>query len=207
MDKVRFCAVAVVFFTSPVFALAQTQSAKDFVIAKHEIVMSIYATKSSGAEQQKARQTKLDAALDGFVNYEELGKRSLGKHWASKNPAQRKVFVELLTRLIKNSYQRNLERTMSFKIAYDGEEKLSDGTLVKTTAKPTKNRRAEAVRIDYALMSQADGSWRVFDIVTDGVSLVKNYRFQFEKIIKKSGWDELIKKMRDRVDKEQGDLA
>ena len=71
--------------------------------------------------------------------------------------------------------------------------------MVRTTARSKKERRKPPIEIAYAL-HQVEGKWRVFDVVTDGVSMVRNYRGQFARILRKDGWDGLLQRMRDRLD-------
>ncbi len=100
--------------------------------------------------------------------------------------------------LIERNYRKNLRSTLGYDVSYDGVEKIEKGTLVKTVAKSKTNKRQPPVEISYTLW-QPDGRWRVVDITTDGVSMVRNYRSQFNRIIRKDGWDELIRRMKDRL--------
>ena len=90
------------------------------------------------------------------------------------------------------------ERTMNYTVTYDGADVRGAVVTVRTIASSSSNRRAPAVSIDYQMMKVGD-VWRVFDISTDGVSLVRNYRTQFNRIIERDGWDALITRMRDRL--------
>ena len=91
-----------------------------------------------------------------------------------------------------------LERTMNYTVTYDGADVRGQVVTVRTLARSGTNGRAPAVSIDYQ-MKKVGNVWRVFDIATDGVSLVRNYRTQFNRIITRDGWDALIARMRDRL--------
>src|SRR5690606_26943704 len=98
-------------------------------------------------------------------------------------------------------YRKNLKKTLDYDVNFKGAGKAKKGTLVKTVAKNKKNDREEPVSIDYVL-HQVDGKWRIYDIVTEGSSLVNNYRSQFRRVIKQKGFDELLARMKKKLDKE-----
>ena len=133
-----------------------------------------------------------------LLDLEELSRLALRDHWESRTPEQRAEFVSLLRRLVQEQYERNLERTMNYTVTYDGADVRGQVVTVRTLARSGTNGRAPAVSIDYQ-MKKVGNVWRVFDIATDGVSLVRNYRTQFNRIITRDGWDALIARMRDRL--------
>ncbi len=146
----------------------------------------------------EARNRRLGDLLDGLLDYPELARRALGRHWEGRTEAERREFSELLEKLVARSYQENLQRTLSFEVDYVGAEPGSDGVVVKTRARDRRNRRAQAVEIDYS-MRKVGEAWRVYDVHTDGVSLVENYRGQFNRIIARDGFAGLLQKMRTRL--------
>ena len=105
---------------------------------------------------------------------------------------------------MRKGYERNLKKILNFDIDYISEDASDGAVMVKTKAKSkAADSRDEAVEIVFKLV-QKDGTWRVRDIVTEGVSLVSSYRGQFTKIVKKDGFPVLIQKMKDKLAK--GDL-
>ncbi len=165
-----------------------------FVKQKHQRVQKLLESTASA----EVRSKKLGKLLDGFVAYDALAESALSSHWSKRSAKERKEFVNLLTKLIQQNYERNMKRTLSYKVSYSDAIAQSDGVLVRSTAR-SGNRRAEPIKIDYLLKKRADSNLRVVDITTDGVSLVSNYRSQFNRIIKKSGWDDLIARMKKRL--------
>ena len=98
--------------------------------------------------------------------------------------------------MIEDSYIKGLRANLDYTVAYLGESKQPDGTLlVKTTITTKRRGRPFVIKVDYVLEAQA-GKLRCFDVKTDGVGLVENYRAQFNKIINKDGVDGLIAKMK-----------
>lgn len=141
----------------------------------------------------------VDAAMDAMLDYDALARDSLGKHWDDLSEAQRGEFQDVLKKLVRASYRKNLKKTLDYDIAFNGEGKAKkDGVVVHTVAKSRKNKREEPFDVDYAVHDRA-GSMAVYDIVTEGSSLVSNYRSQFSRVIKKDGFDGLMKKMRRRL--------
>jgi len=150
------------------------------------------------------RRARLTEALGALLDYTELSRRALGEHEARATPAQRTEFVNLLRQLVERSYQKNLESTATYEVRYVGATAAGGAVTVRTIAKSRTNGRAPEVSIDYTL-HQVGGEWRVFDIATDGVSLVRNYRAQFHRLVSRDGFDALLAKMRERLANE-GDL-
>lgn len=179
-------------------ARAQADEAQAFLEHRHEAVVRVL-NRSAGSKAAKARRdSQLDRMLGGLLDYEALSKKALGSHWEAKSPAARSEFVDLLRQLVQRSYKQNLERTLGYRVRYTGGEDAKDGVIVRTVARSRSNPRAPEVSIDYR-MHRVDGQWRVYDVVTDGVSMIRNYRNQFNRIIDKEGWDGLIDRMRKKL--------
>jgi phospholipid transport system substrate-binding protein len=150
----------------------------------------------------KSADKKVEGVFDEMLDYETLAKESLGKHWADRSDQEKKEFQDVLQRLVKNAYRRNLTKTLDYEVSFKGSSKAKKGVLVRTVARSKKNAREEPVSIDYVL-HKVDGKWRVFDIVTEGSSLVNNYRNQFGRVIKKNSFAELMRRMKKKVDKDE----
>jgi phospholipid transport system substrate-binding protein len=147
----------------------------------------------SAEETELARQ--VTASVRGFLDVDALGKRALVDHWDSLTATQQTKFLDLLRGLIEDNYVKGLRANVEYKVKYKSEAKQTDGTrLVKTEIKTTRHGHPYTIKVDYVL-EQSGKSWKAFDVVTDKVSLVENYRTQFNKIIDKDGFDGLIKKM------------
>lgn len=174
-------------------AQANPAEAQAFLTDRHEALRELFAQRASAARNQR-----LSTLVSELLDLEELSRQALRDHWESRTPAQREEFVSLLRQLVQEQYERNLERTMNYTVTYDGADVRGQVVTVRTLASSASNRRAPAVSIDYQMV-KVGNTWRVFDITTDGVSLVRNYRTQFNRIIERDGWDALIARMRDRL--------
>jgi phospholipid transport system substrate-binding protein len=149
-----------------------------------------------------AAEKKLDGVFDQMLDYEMLAKESLGTHWDERSGDEKKEFQGILQRLVKNAYRKNLTKTIDYEVSFKGATKSKKGVLVKTVARSKKDAREEPISIDYVL-HKVDGKWRIYDIVTEGSSLVNNYKSQFRRVIKQKGFAELMKRMKKKLDKEQ----
>jgi phospholipid transport system substrate-binding protein len=147
-----------------------------------------------------AREKKIKGMFDKFLNYKRLAKDSLGKKWGDLTDAQKAEFSDLLEKLVRNAYHRNLKAVIGFKMIYAGEQKAGKNkTLVKTNAK-SKDPRDEPIELNFKML-KSGGKWLVIDIYTEGASLVKTYRSQFTRILRKKGFDALTAKMRKKLKK------
>ncbi len=148
------------------------------------------------AEKKLVEQAR--AKLGNFLDIEELGKRALKDHWATLSATQQAEFTQLLTDLIETNYVKGLRSNVKYKVEYLGESPKGKFLLVKTVIKAKRKGRPLTIEVDY-LLRKSGKSLRTFDIMTDGVGLVENYRAMFNKIIAKSGFDALLGKMRKKL--------
>jgi phospholipid transport system substrate-binding protein len=138
------------------------------------------------------RRKRIRAVANELFDWEETGKRSLARHWQTKTPQQRAEFTVLFSDLIERSYVRKIEAYSGEQILYTGESIEGDVATVNTKI---VTRSGADIPIDYRLLREGN-TWRIYDFLIEGVSLVSNYRSQFNRIIQQTGYDDLIKKMR-----------
>jgi phospholipid transport system substrate-binding protein len=147
--------------------------------------------------KKKAAATKVTTSIRDFVDIDELGKRALTDHWDTLKPAEREEYLGLLRGLIEASYAKGLKANLSYTIHYTGESTDKAGNLVVTTEIKAKRKgRPITIAVDYVLVQDTAGKLKAFDVRTDGVGLVENYRASFNKIIAKDGFAGLIAKMK-----------
>jgi phospholipid transport system substrate-binding protein len=153
-------------------------------------VVHIVADKEMKKNEVKRRQA-LKKAISAIFDYSEMAKRSLGKHWNVRTAAEKKQFAELFATLLENSYAGKIESYNNERIVY-----IKD--IVEDEYAEVKSKVVTAARdeftLDYRLFKQ-NGKWMVYDVIIEGVSLVSNYRSQFNKIITANGYDRLVKKL------------
>jgi len=146
-------------------------------------------------DDRQTRRAKMKGIIFPKFNFLEMGKRSLGsKRWKERSPEERKVFIDVFGKLLENSYANKLESYHDEKINYVDEIVKGKYAMVKTEV----IRKNGTVNVDYKLI-RGGGEWRVYDIVVEGVSMIKNYRSQFARIIHKDSFDTLMEKLNAKV--------
>lgn len=183
------CAVA----WAPPPAAAQDGPVTRHIRGRHDEVNRILRSDPAGP----ARNAAVGAIIDDLIDFDAMSRSALGAHWGEMSAAQQTEFVSLLRELTRNRYLDSLEHILDFEVEYRSETAVSGGTSVSTTARSRVERRSEPVEIVYSMHS-VGGTWRVFDVTTDGVSMISNYRRQFHSIISEHGVEGLLQRMRDR---------
>jgi len=142
-------------------------------------------------QNTEKRRAQIREVARQLFDFDEMAKRALARHWAARTPEQKKRFTELFADLLENSYVSKIEAYSGEKIVYPPEQ--VDGDTVTVRSKVVTQRGTE-IPLDYRLQKVGD-RYRAYDVSIEGVSLVANYRSQFNKIITQSSFDELMKKM------------
>ena len=158
-------------------------------------VVRIVSDKELKKNDQKRRQI-LKKTISVIFDYNEMAKRSMGKHWNQRSAAEKKQFSDLFASLLENSYASKIESYNNEKIVYLKEVIDSDHAELKSKVVTSKR---DEFSLDYRMINQ-NGKWMVYDVVIEGVSLVSNYRTQFNKIITSNGYPELVKKLQTKTD-------
>lgn len=149
----------------------------------------------AGSDAEKRLVAQISTQLASFLDVDELGQRALADHWKGLNPTQRKQYLGLLRELVEANYLKAMRSNVSYEVRYLKEEEKEGARWVSTEIQMERNGRPETMSVDYGLRKQGN-DWRAFDLVTDGVGLVENYRAQFNKIITKEGFSGLLERMR-----------
>src|SRR5438309_4203140 len=142
--------------------------------------------------RQKDRRGAVRQVANDIFDFSETAKRSLARHWAPRTQAEREEFVGLFTDLLERSYISKIDLYGGEKIQFVGETIEGEGAVVRTKL---VTKQGTEIPVDYRMHRRGD-KWLVYDVVIEGVSLIANYRTQFNKIITTSSFQELVKKMR-----------
>jgi len=188
LKRIALMAMAGIFLASHAIA-TPTDDVKKTV----DEVVRIVSDKEMKKNSQKRRQA-LKKTISVIFDYGEMAKRSLGKHWNQRTAAEKKQFTELFATLLENSYADKIESYNNEKIVYIKDTLEGDYSEVKSKVVTAKR---DEFTLDYRLMNQ-NGKWMVYDVVIEGVSLVSNYRSQFNRIITTNGYPELVKKLQNK---------
>jgi phospholipid transport system substrate-binding protein len=148
------------------------------------------------AGRQAERRAAIRRVAWDLFDFEETARRCLGRHWQGRTPAERAEFVTLFADLLERTYIGRIEQYSGEQIAYAGETVDGEQATVRTRLAV---KGTGEVPMDYRMLRR-DGRWRVYDVIIEGVSLVGNYRAQFNRIIQTSSYGDLVQRLRARID-------
>lgn len=148
-----------------------------------------------GEGKAPQRRQALRAITDGVFDWTEMSRRALGRHWVARTPAEQQEFVGLFRDLLERAYLSKIERYTGEPIAYIGETVDENVATVRTKI---TTKQGQEVPIDYRMARQGD-RWLIYDVLVENVSLISNYRTQFDGIIRTSSYEELVKKLKART--------
>ena len=164
-------------------------------------ILDEYVKNPQGKREETLK--KIMAIADQDFDWAEMAKRSLGRFWKQRTPDEQKNFTSLFRDLIKNAYLGKIEGYASEKVVFEG-EKIEDTYSVVKTKIITPSKGSE-IPVYYRLQDKEgnlqdnEGNWMVYDVVIEGVSLVNNYRDQFNSILQGSSYEELVKRIQDKL--------
>ena len=151
-------------------------------------------------KDKQARRVALRKTIAERFNYRQMVMRSLAKNWDARSDQERQEFIALFKSLLENSYANKLEAYKDEEINYLDEMIKGKYALVKTEVV----RKSSTIGVDYKLI-QENGNWQVYDFVIEGVSMIRNYRSQFTKIIRRDSYEVLVQKLTDKINELEQD--
>lgn len=144
---------------------------------------------------REAQMEKIEAIVDRFFDAEELSKRALGQYWRIFTPQQREEFQEQFLALIKHVYLKK-------SVAYNGEVVVFNQEILKSDTQAEVQTTVTSPELNIPVvyyMTRKDASWKVYDVSVENVSLVKNYRSQFQSILQKNSPEQLIAILKEKT--------
>jgi phospholipid transport system substrate-binding protein len=183
--------VGIIYF----FAAATSQAGipADRVRSTAEKVLAILQDPQLKSESKKKERSELlKQAIYPQFDFAEMAKRSLGAQWQKRSAEEQQQFVEVFTEVLEGAYVDTIESYNGEKIVVGKEAQDKNFAEVNTKILTPKG---EEVIVDYRL-HQATGDWKVYDVVVENISLVSNYRSQFNRVIAQSSYEELLRRMK-----------
>jgi phospholipid transport system substrate-binding protein len=196
--KIRLIEIAVFVFTLcfafPRFARAGEPL--DLVrTAVDKAIQILKDPKLQSPDRKKERIDRLREALNPIFDYEEMARRALGTHWRRRTPAEQEEFVKLFRDFLERIYSEKIDLYGGEKVRFGREAIDKDFAQVESTIiKP----KGEEVAVTYKLR-QVNGQWKVYDAVVENISIVNNYRSQFDRVISSSSYEELVKRLQEKT--------
>jgi len=159
-----------------------------------KVLLLLKDSKLQGDSKKNERRQLVRSEMEKRFAWEESARACLGRHWAKRTPAEKAEFVKLFSEFLKDTYSDKVATYYGDldKIDYQGEKIQDDYASVKLVL--TTKAKVDHP-IEYRLEKAGD-DWKVYDVVIEGVSMVKNYRDQFDAIIAKSSYEGLIKEIK-----------
>ena len=148
-----------------------------------------------GPEKKTERIERLKEIINPMFDFEETAKRSLGAHWRRRTPAEQQEFVRLFRAFLERVYSDRIDEYAGEKFTYNREKIEGDYAEIDATV---VNAKGEETSVIFRLRN-AGGKWLVYDAVVENISLVNNYRSQFDRVIRTSSYEELVKKIREKI--------
>ncbi len=165
-----------------------------------QTTQAVVDTLDANIDQLQSDPSAVEALIAEIVlprfDFELMSRFVLGRHWRSADDAQQRAFIEAFQKLLIRTYAKALSE-------YDGQaveipaQRIADDSERVTVKSSIQRSNGPAVSVDYALWKRADG-WKVFDVTVEGVSLVQNYRAQFDDVVRSDGIDQLIERIRQK---------
>jgi phospholipid transport system substrate-binding protein len=188
-------ALAIAFVCAPWDGAGAGSAADELRPAIDKVLRILDDPAMKGELRTRERRAALRTVMESAIDFPEAARRALAMHWRPRTEAEREEFTGLFKDLVTYSYIRMMEPYAGEKVQFGGESE-SDGTTTVLTR--IHRRQGEPVPVDYR-MHLRGMRWLVYDVVAEGVSLVANYRVQFNSIIQTSSYGELVRRIRARV--------
>jgi phospholipid transport system substrate-binding protein len=180
-----------ILLPSPLRAGAPTEQVRATV----DKVLTIVRNPNLKPEAQKEDlQARLVEVIYPRFDFTEMAKRSLGPHWGRRTAEEQREFVKIFAALLGRTYTDRIESYTSQTVLYTRE--IEDKEYAEVDTKIITDKREE-VSINYKLHS-VDNEWKVYDLVIEDISVVNNYRSQFDRVIARSSFEELVRVMKEK---------
>jgi phospholipid transport system substrate-binding protein len=188
-------ALAIVALTLGIVAPASAASPTETLKAYGDVVLKILEDPALKSPDRKSeRRAAVRKVAEEVFDLSETAKRALGPHWNQRTPAEREEFTALFAELLESTYIARIDEYGGERIRYTGEKIDGDTATVQSRVLTKKGSEAP---VEARLLKRGD-KWYIYDVTIEGVSLINNYRTQFDRIIRSSGYPELVKRLKER---------
>lgn len=168
----------------------------DTVRSHIDHVLEVLRDPNLKVESAKVTQKKkIESIASDMFDFAELSKLTLGNNWKKLNDKQQGEFIELYRAILENSYMVRILAYTNERVVFDKEIMITDN---KAEIQSMIITGSAEIPIYYRMLRN-NGKWKVYDVIIEGVSLIKNYRIQFKEILFKNSVEELLKILREKV--------
>ena len=178
----------------PTWSVAALQQGSESALAVVKATLSdVFAILDDPKLRESEKRRRIEEIVATRFDYREMSKRTLASHWARLTEPERTEFVDSFKMFLSDRYAVKIRDYAGEQVEYLGERLEGDYAEIRTKLVSSKTNYP----LDYRLIKK-DGRWYAYDLVIDGVSLVKNYRSQFDRIIRADSHEELVRRMKNR---------
>lgn len=157
-------------------------------------ILNEFRNKPQGEKAECVRRIMVIA--DRLFDWEEMAKRALARAWEQRAPEERDEFVNLFRELLKSSYVGRIENYAGEEVVFEEEKIANNYAIVKT--KVVSTARKEELPVMYRLQKK-NGEWLVYDLIIEGVSVLRNYYAQFQDVLRRSSYETLVQRLREKI--------
>jgi phospholipid transport system substrate-binding protein len=143
---------------------------------------------------RQSRRDRMREVIDKRFDFRAMSQRTLATNWKKATEAEKQKFTELFAELIQNSYVSKIESYTNETVEYPGEKQKGRKAVVETLIITS----SAEIPVDYKVYLK-DGSWQVYDVIIEGVSLISNYRSSYQEIVRKDGFNGLLAQMEEKI--------
>ena len=199
MKQFKIVVLILIFLAACIFPLvnnACASSVQDQLKATVDQILEILQDQSlKGDEFAEKRRTSLRRLIHGKFSFAKMSQLSLARHWKKRSDEEKKTFIELFGQLLEQTYVSKMESYTNEKVIFVKEFVKNKKAQVNTKIITDTIE----IPIDYRMYQTKDGSWMVYDLVIEGVSLVGNYRSQFDQILQKDSYEKLMEDLKKKI--------
>jgi phospholipid transport system substrate-binding protein len=194
-QKIRQLEICMFTFMLSLASLTRAHAGAPLDLVRASVDRAIQILKDpelSSSDRKKERVDRLRETLVAIFDYEEMAKRALGPHWRQRTPAEQEEFVKLFRDFLEKVYSDKIDLYAGQKVRFGREVMDNEFAQVESTIIQPKG---EEIAVVYKLR-QVNGQWKVYDAIVENISIVNNYRSQFDRVISSSSYEELVKRLR-----------
>ena len=197
-QKIRQLGICIFTFMLSFASLTPAQAGAPLDLVRATVDRAIQILKDpklSSPDKKQERVDRLREALNAIFDYDEMAKRALGPHWRQRTAAEREEFVKLFRDFLERVYSDKIGLYAGENVRFGREVMDNEFAQVESTIIQPKG---DEIAVVYKLR-QVNGQWKVYDAVVENVSIINNYRSQFDRVISSSSYEELVKRLREKV--------
>jgi phospholipid transport system substrate-binding protein len=190
--------IAIVLFVLCLSAVTSTHAGEPLDLVRTAADKAIQVLKDpqlQSKDRKKERVERLKEVVNPIFDYEEMAKRALGAHWRRRTAAEQEEFVKLFRDFLEAIYSDKIDLYAGEKVVFGRESVDKDFAQVESSF---INNKGEPFTVVYRLR-RSGGKWKVYDAVVENISIINNYRSQFDRVISGASYEELVKRLREKV--------